>query len=637
MQTTTAAFDAAAVANVRNPVARIKMVWSGPTVDTGITYSASGENNVSDTSHITNSINNPSANWFLLDGNSTLDGSTFGLFPTPSQDEYEVGWYGDTFSDGSGNFASAQTMQVNFATKAVFGVYLVGDSIKGEYPVAFTIQIRTGTTVHDTITETTNTEMYYQGVTTVTSADNILLSITKWSEPNAVVKIIEFYSSITRWYYGDVIKSISILEEREIRDSTNPIGNISANECTIELQNIFVDELVDPFFPGNELSFYHTMLKPGRQVFVELGFETSYGVYEYVPMGTFWTGDFTIKESSATISFTARDRMEHLRKLIYEDNVLDTNIDFDDFIESIILSAQNKETGLTYSIDTALSSYAIPISYMPRLDYFEAIRQSVAAVGGQAFMNRDDELIIESSAEAWYYTTPDLFITKSEYFDKDQPSRYEELINKVEIETQPLEAQTPDSVYDSDDIALTASEVKTIEINYNTVPVSGVTDSDVTLTGTGCTPTLTDSDYYSWGCILEITETAATTGTFTIQIDGTFYNIIGSEVVSAVHNNSILENGEKSYTLPKNHLLQDADDCQTIANNLIDIYSDPRNDLTITWRGNPALELGDTIVAPEYQRGAQNNRAVFKIYKIQTSFDGTLKQTLSGRRVETYT
>lgn len=640
MLTTTTAFDAAAIATVRKPKGRITVTWSDPYVDTGVTRTAIDENNVSDLPQTTDNINYPSELWFLLDGNSILDGTTYKLFPTPTQTEYQVGWYGNLFSDSSGNFSTPQTLQISFSTKAVIGIILYGDSIRNEYPVSFTIKVRTGLSEEAIITETDNSEVYYYNIVNVPSCDNILLTVTKWSQPTAVIKIMEFYSSIIRQYNGDVIKSISVLEEREIRDSTTPIGNISANEVSIELQNIKVDGITDPFFPGNTLSFYYTLLKPGRLVNVELGFETAGGSDSFVTMGTFWSGDFTIDDKSPTMSFTARDRMERLRKLTYDDNEFETSISFETLLDNVLTSAKLKEPQLEYSIDSNLSSLTIPISYIKRVDYFEAIKQVVAACGGQAYMSRNDELIIESSNDATAYSGIDLFITKSEYFTKNQPSRYEEIINKLEIETQPLIIGTSlETVYKTDtDITLLASATNDpITIVYSSTPVSGVSDSTVTLTGTTCTPTITDSSYYSWGCILEITNSVATDGTFTIEIEGYTYELVDQKVISSQDDTSILANGEKVYRLPTNHLIQSDSLAQDIADDLIGFYADPRNDLVLTWRGNPALELGDIIVVPEYQRGAVDNQAIFKIYKLVTDFDGSLKQTISARRIDTYT
>lgn len=642
MLSTTTSFDNAAVENIRKPKALVRITWSDPIIDSGLSFSTNGENNVSDKPHTANVETNVIHNWFLLNGNSLLDG-TYELFPTAPQTIYEVGWYGNELSDGSGEFVTDPTLQVNFTAKAIETVLLVGNTATFEYPVDFKIQVRTGTTDEITPIEVFgNNQMWYSATANVASANNLLLTIYKWSATGTVVKIAEFYSSIVRTYYGDVVKSVNILEEREIRDSTNPIGNISCNECQVELQNVNVDGIIDPFFPGNTDSTLYTLLKPGRKIQIEFGFELANGSTEYVKMGTYWSGDFTIKDTATTISFSGRDRMELLRKASYDDNTVQSSQSFYDLLEDVIYSAQNKIPQLLYDNDTTLSSINIPTAYLERKNYFETLKYIMAGCGGQIFMSRNDRLTIESSDKSTDYSgSPDLFINKWNYFTKDQPSHYEDVINKIEIKVQPHYSTATQTVYESNDnIILGASSTNLpLEIIYNTFPVSGVTDSDVTLTTeTGsCVAEIAASEYYSWGCILTIEETSGNSGTFSIEIEGTIHEVKGELVAVSEDSNSQDENGLKTYRLPDNKLIQNYSEAQGIADDLIDFYKDPRNDLNLTWRGNPALELGDIIVVPEYQRGSINTYARFKVYKLQTNYDGTLKQIISARRIDIYT
>lgn len=634
MYSTSSDFDTAVVATIRQPKARITITWADPYVDTGVSVTPNAENNISDDLHVADTVLESSHLWFLLDGNSILDGS-YELFPSPHQSVYEVGWYGDELSDGSGEFTTDPEIIVEFTKRPVYGFLVAGENTLNQYPVDFTVYVYNGVSLEDTIAVTGNTELVYNGDTYVSEADSIKLVIHKWSQTSAVIKILEFYSTIVRTYQGETIKSLSILEEREIRDGTTPIGNISSNEATIVLQNIEVDGIPDPFFPGNTASDLNLLLIPGRKVFIEIGFLLATGFIEYIPMGTYWSGDFIINENSPVISFTARDRMEQLRKHTYDDNEFSTSTSFYTFMRNILLSAREKIPQLTYEVNAGLVLLDIPNAFMDRVSYFDAIKKVVAACGGQAYMSKEDELIVESVEYGYYYTGgPDLFITRSEYFSKNQPSRYEEIINKIEIETQPLVSSGVSTVYETDEpIDLPASTtLDPIEIKYNELPVSGVSDLNVTLNGTGCTPVIDSSEYYSWGCILTISNSVGTTGTFTIEITGYTYSLIGVRIVSSQDDASIAANGEKVHRLPVNHLLQLFEDVQTIADGLITSYADPRNDLTLDWRGNPALELGDTIVVPEYG----GNQAVFKVYKLQTNFDKALRQTISARRIETY-
>ena len=71
---------------------------------------------------------------------------------------------------------------------------------------------------------------------------------------------------------------------------------------------------------------------------------------------------------------------------------------------------------------------------------------------------------------------------------------------------------------------------------------------------------------------------------------------------------------------------------QTIADNLLKYYKDPRRDLSLEWRGNPALLLGDLIVVPDYQRGRADQRGYYYITKQELEYAESLEAKLEGRR-----
>ena len=90
----------------------------------------------------------------------------------------------------------------------------------------------------------------------ILEANRIDIVIKKWSKPGTVVKISEFYTAIVRTYEDDDILSLKLLEELEYKDGTIPIGNVSANELDLSLENV-----TDRFFSGNTDSILHTLIK----------------------------------------------------------------------------------------------------------------------------------------------------------------------------------------------------------------------------------------------------------------------------------------------------------------------------------------------------------------------------------------
>jgi hypothetical protein len=87
--------------------------------------------------------------------------------------------------------------------------------------------------------------------------------------------------------------------------------------------------------------------------------------------------------------------------------------------------------------------------------------------------------------------------------------------------------------------------------------------------------------------------------------------------------NSIADLGVLRYELT-NPLVQTTTIAQQLANLILSITSNPRRDVEIDWRGNPALELGDRITS----KGGD-----FVVIRNELNWAGALRARLIGRRV----
>ena len=127
-----------------------------------------------------------------------------------------------------------------------------------------------------------------------------------------MTKVIEFFSSVQVTYEGKDLFLIHLLEEREVEGATLPVGNISANEVDIQLNN--VDRVFDP---GNTQSSLSGLVKVNRKIRPYLGVELDDGTVEWLPMGVFWSGDWRAPEDDIIAETSGRDRLELLRKSTY--------------------------------------------------------------------------------------------------------------------------------------------------------------------------------------------------------------------------------------------------------------------------------------------------------------------------------
>jgi hypothetical protein len=223
-------------------------------------------------------------------------------------------------------------------------------------------------------------------------------------------------------------------------------------------------------------------------------------------------------------------------------------------------------------------------------------------------------------------------ITTDDYFSRQQPAKSDELKNRVIVRYSPLVEGAAIEAYRSDKpISLAAGASATIEAEYSNVPCIDAVGSIENVTGS--TFSITVEDYYSWGAIVTIQNTGGVTGTCELVIDGKPLTDDSESFETDEDTESIEENYVQEYRFPDNHLIQSGAVAALVAAALVDSYATPRNDISLNWRGNPALELGDEIEPTVYEKNSTLVTELFYIYKQKLDFDGTLQSAIEGRKI----
>lgn len=410
-------------APVRRFIPRVEVTWTDPFIDPSITADGgTDENYINYPEQVADLTSEMSRKWAHLDGTFKPDGT---FYPAPSPAEAaagaQMGWWGANRCDGSAEWSpgSYPALTVSFAARPVLALVVTGDSEYNEYPVDFDVTLYdTDDNLLHTETVTGNAALTWRKSIAdegIDDATYMILTVKKWSAPSRVVKIAEFYTSVVEEYTGDEVVSLNLLEEREISDGSVPIGNISANELELTLQNIAIikdgEKIIDPFFPSNPNTYLRNVIKKNRRIRAWLGIVLPDSSVEEIPLGTFWSGDWSAEEQNSTVSTGARDRMELLRQAICSTMAIYTDISLYDLAETLLEDAKLNipMTDLTWEIDTALQGFTVPYGYFPRQDYFNCIKDLVTACMGQAYMSRDDVLVITGPGT---YTRPGTVTTE---------------------------------------------------------------------------------------------------------------------------------------------------------------------------------------------------------------------------------
>jgi len=342
--------------NKRRNVGRIVIDWTSVATDESIAVVPSEEARTSQTRQTADGVLEPTHKWASLDGSWPLDGS---YYLPPDTDLlaqlFEMGWWGSTLSLQDGSFpvfppalygnhlygagtpysrnSCYPVLKVYFSARPVRALLVVGDKLRDEYPVDFDIRVYDDEGNLEHLEEVRGNQSWYWrkdvaglGLSSISRMD---LVVYKWSTAHRQVKILEFFTSLQETYEGEDIFLISLLEEREVNQGSLPIGNISANEITIRLNNVH-----GLFDAGNTGSKIYGLVKANRKIRAWLGVVKADGEEEYVPLGTFWSGDWDVPENEIYAETSGRDILELMSKTEYytsavKQNPADTEDSFD--------------------------------------------------------------------------------------------------------------------------------------------------------------------------------------------------------------------------------------------------------------------------------------------------------------------
>lgn len=606
-------------ADERRVFGRVTITYAEFFLDKSIQVSANEQANVSYPSQVADGNTEPAFKYASLDGSWVL-GENYALAPGPGDFQHQMGWWGSQLADINGDFATPYpTLTVTFFERPVHSLKVVGDARRGEYPVDFEIRLYDASdTLLYTESVTGNTQVEWtKDITPVTQVTKAVLEVRKWSHPGRQVKILEFFTSIQETYEGDDVILIHLLEEREVSQGSLPIGNISANEITVRLNNSS-----RKFDPGNTSSPLYGLLKPNRLIKAWLGVDTAIG-REWVPLGIFWSGDWNVPETAVYAETIGRDILEHLRKSNYATSTVQQNKTLYDLAVAVLQDAGLKPE--EYWVDTELQQYTIPYAYFEPMSHREALRLIAEACLGQVYCDREGIIRVEGPSFLEAQTESILTLTQDDYFRKDNPVKWSEIANYIEVETQPLQpVDTAQEVYRSNEpVTVPAGGHVSLTVYYNETPCIEAVASLESATNI----TISSVTYYAWGADLTLSNSGASDESVTVVINAKPLRVLNKEKAIAKDDASITDNGLIRYTFPANPLVQTLSMAQTIADKLLAGFKNPRRDVEMEWRGNPALLLADRITVVD-----KNEQNDYFVTRQELEYAGALRARLSGRR-----
>lgn len=621
MYSTSTEFQTAVNAYARKMYGKVTINYTDVFLDPTIEATSTDENYISQIDQLVNGRVDMTYKYFELDGIAILDNGFTCLPDTDTSAAFnEMGWWSASRSSATGIINTTST--VTFFSRSVSSFLVVGDNMRNEYPVDFTVKFYQDTTLLYTETVTGNTTVSTQ--VTFTQLENVtsaVLNITKWSAFLTPVKIAEFTTQVIEIYNLEELCSFDITEEREIsNDNSIPVGNISASEASICLENIG-----RKFDANNSYSRLYGSVKPNALVDIEIGVETSTGI-EYIPLFKGWVTEWDVPEDSKQASTTAQDRLNLLTQTYITTSTVQEGLTFFDWFELVLQDAGLANT--EYNIDTTLdgTDYIIPYGWLSNVTHRSALETIAQGCSATVWVDRDG-LIQVKPINSFSGTSVETF-TRSDYSSKSNQPVYGGVYNSVTVTTSPLVKTTDTTVYESgstDPETATASKDTTVTIYYTDEPVD---DHVVSISPAVSGVSITSQSNYSWGSTIKVTNTNVVDTDFQLLVVGSIYEVSGQKTVNSTDEDSINDNGTIEFEYPDNDFLQSKTLAKAIADDLVASFKDPQRDLTLGFDvgGNPSIELGDTITITDAYTSKD-----YKIISTDISYDGGLGITHTGR------
>lgn len=376
----------------RQVYGKIEVDYTDPFLDQSIQISSNENANISYPFQVADSVINPVGKIISLDGSCSLDGS-YVLAPVENIKVSQMGWWGSKLSSGTSIFtAPYPSLIVNFTSRPILKITISGDNARGEYPVNFKVRMYSESDVLlSTETITGNSKVNFERVlgVVVTGVSKLVLEITKWSHPLRQVKITEFYTSIREIYEDSDIVNISLTEQRGDTSAGIPFGQVTSSEIDISLNN--VDKKFDA---GNKQSPLYNLLRPNRRIKPYLGIKKDDESMEYVPLGTFWSEDWSVSSSKLYAKTSGGDKLSLMGNTFYSTIGVINNFSLYNLAYEVL-----NDYGFAddeFLIDDSLNYIIIPYVIYKDKPHVDVLKDIAQACMGQVYTNRNGLIIIES-------------------------------------------------------------------------------------------------------------------------------------------------------------------------------------------------------------------------------------------------
>lgn len=558
MQTTSLDYQTAVVAGSRSSSAKIYFGVFDVTAKLDSTPVANTTQPFTSVNAIKGDIRNQDFRLASFEDNYfKLDGGMY-LLPNDANPVQDIiGWWSQAISDASRQFSTPPTITVTFGSlhsSIGFNMFFGSE----EYCTEFDFTFYNGATQIGYTNITGNDKQDFNMSYSVANYNKIIIRFFKTRNPYRYVRVMELEFGQETQFDGDTLIKAAIVEE------VDPVGaTLSTN--TLKFTVLNVDQSFNMLNPQGVYAY----LQKRQKIVAQSGLLLPNGLYEYVPMGTYYLSDWK-NSTGITASLEATDAMGLLDKTTYRASSFWTNTSVETVLRHIL-----DDSGITYSLTVSAAAAAEVVSgYIPPKSHRAALADALIASRNVLRMDRSGVINV----------------MKIDYVTALSSLGQDTLLNSPTISQKALVTSVEATEY-TYAVAASASQLSQSTFNLigtqsMSIPYGKAASAvSVTVTGSG---SIVGSPTYS---AVAVTLTITGTGSVTVTVNGKEY----LEAAKTVRTSITLPAGEvpQTATLADNKLIY-AGKGTAIAQNTLD-YFQKRIKQQFDYWNNPAIQSGDCI------------------------------------------
>lgn len=584
--------------NPRRVYGKVEIVYSDKEISSNMGITVSGNSEISHPREVFEGYLSPTVKACTMDGNSDMSGAFQML-----DDTCNCGWWSGGLCGADGTFEQKPYIELSFVLRPIISWLIKGDDKLNQYPVDFTIDyLSNGNIVHSEEI-VGNKEVTIKLEPKVNDITSIRMTISKWSTPNACVKIMQFYDKLYEEYTGNALQMFEVNEEM---CSTDGNYNINSDTMTVTLHN--TDRKFDK-------GYLRSLMILGRKVHPYIGIEKN-GAVEYTRLGTFYSESWQVEQDSQWVKCTAVDRLMRLQSQSYIGFPLTEQVSIFDLAQDVLLKSGH--TPSEFEISEDLKDIVIAMAYLPKTTVWDALQEIANAALCKIFVDREDRIHVRS--EKAMAEKIGIEINTSNMFSYKSSITLTEFANSIKVEYTDVEIA--DEIIDVAELEVTleGNETRTISLDYSSdIAYAVVLSSNVNVRAV-----MRQGGVNS--CLLTLTNRTGTKQTTILTVEGNAIEL-NSHTVLVEDEDSVNSYGTVEYSHTASELVQSESQARYIGGIILAKMRAGEGVITTEWRGNPALEIGAGYSSTD--RFGDKKELICEYNKF--SYDGGLKQQTRGR------